>query len=196
MLIVPFMTSSVGFGEYRFHPDTGQLWFRGEEVRNEAERDEALLPVDDVLVLVFVLVEDHSADSVALEPADVRVAVLEGQVRIPGSNPAARPTFTGSFRRDGLHLIPETWVTPSGRRGSRSARADTSRHQTPQVIVHEREEPDALAHLADAHQLAGEHLAYIDRASAVADPATRRDRGRPVMQGVLQRREAVIGPRG
>ena len=27
------MTQSVGFGEYRFQPDTGQLWFRGQEVR-------------------------------------------------------------------------------------------------------------------------------------------------------------------
>ena len=27
------MTQSVGFGEYRFQLDTGQLWFRGQEVR-------------------------------------------------------------------------------------------------------------------------------------------------------------------
>ena len=27
------MAQSVGFGEYRFQPDTGQLWFRGQEVR-------------------------------------------------------------------------------------------------------------------------------------------------------------------
>src|SRR4030095_5298801 len=26
------MAQSVGFGEYRFHLDTGQLWFRGQEV--------------------------------------------------------------------------------------------------------------------------------------------------------------------
>jgi TolB-like protein/Flp pilus assembly protein TadD len=42
MLIVPFMTSSVGFGEYRFHPDTGQLWFRGEEVRLTPKAAEVL----------------------------------------------------------------------------------------------------------------------------------------------------------
>jgi DNA-binding winged helix-turn-helix (wHTH) protein len=27
------MTTSVGFGEYRFQLDTSQLWFRGQEVR-------------------------------------------------------------------------------------------------------------------------------------------------------------------
>src|SRR4029078_10023337 len=42
MLIVPFMTSSVGFGEYRFDPDTGQLWFRGEEVRLTPKAAEVL----------------------------------------------------------------------------------------------------------------------------------------------------------
>src|SRR6186997_406621 len=27
------MSQSLGFGEFRFQPDTGQLWLRGEEVR-------------------------------------------------------------------------------------------------------------------------------------------------------------------
>jgi DNA-binding response OmpR family regulator len=27
------MPQSVGFGEYRFQLDTGQVWFRGQEVR-------------------------------------------------------------------------------------------------------------------------------------------------------------------
>jgi len=31
--MISLMTPSVGFGEFRFHPDTGQLWLRQDEVR-------------------------------------------------------------------------------------------------------------------------------------------------------------------
>ena len=36
------MTQSVGFGEFRFQLDTGQLWFRGEEVRLTPKAAEVL----------------------------------------------------------------------------------------------------------------------------------------------------------
>jgi putative transposase len=47
-------------------------------------------------------------------------------VRIPFRAPQAN----GSFRRDGLQIIPETWVTLSGRTGCRSAPAGTSHHRS------------------------------------------------------------------
>src|SRR5262245_32443977 len=49
------------------------------------------------------------------------------------------------------------------------------------VVLHEGDEPDALAQLADAHALAGEDLAQIDLAGAEADAAARRHGRRPVV---------------
>jgi hypothetical protein len=44
---------------------------------------------------------------------------------------------------------PETRVTLSGRRDSRSAPSGTSRHRSSQVILHERDEPELLAVTAE-----------------------------------------------
>ena len=50
-----------------------------------------------------------------------------------------------------------------------------------QIVVHEGDEPDALAHLTHPHLLAGKHLAEIYFPVLETDPAAVGDGGRPVV---------------
>lgn len=55
-----------------------------------------------------------------------------------------------------------------------------------QVVVHEGDEPNSIAHLLDADVLAGEHLTQVDFALAEADTAAMGDGDRAVMKRVLK----------
>jgi hypothetical protein len=64
-----------------------------------------------------------------------------------------------------------------------------------QVVVHEGDEPDAVAHLSHPHQLAVEGLADIYFLPAVTHVATVGDGGAPAVKRVLERRQADVRPR-
>src|SRR5580765_5325835 len=65
-----------------------------------------------------------------------------------------------------------------------------------QVVVHERDEPDALAHLFDAHLLSGKDLAHVDLPTLPANPPARCNDGGPIVKGVLELVEPLIAARG
>ena len=65
-----------------------------------------------------------------------------------------------------------------------------------QVVLHEADESDALAHLCDAHALAGEHMTEVDLSSAKADPAAAGHHDRLIVKRISQALEATIDAGG
>jgi len=61
--------------------------------------------------------------------------------------------------------------------------------------VHEADEPDVLFDLFDADGLTGEDLAEIDLAHFEADAAARCDGDGPIVERIIERRQAFIAPR-
>jgi hypothetical protein len=55
-----------------------------------------------------------------------------------------------------------------------------------QVVVHEGDEPDSIAHLLDSHVLTGEGLAQVDLALAEADAPAVGDRDRAVVERIVE----------
>jgi hypothetical protein len=62
-----------------------------------------------------------------------------------------------------------------------------------QVVVHEGEEPDFIAHLLDTDVLAGEDQTEIDLSLAETDPAAVGDGDSSVMKWVVELAKAAIG---
>lgn len=63
-----------------------------------------------------------------------------------------------------------------------------------EIVVHDADEPDALAHLFDADSLAGEDVAQVDLAPVVADAATVGDGGCPIVERIVEVAQAPVGP--
>ena len=64
-----------------------------------------------------------------------------------------------------------------------------------QIIVHEADEPNLLADLLDADALAGEDGAEIDLAAIEADAPACGHGGGPVVERVIELRQASVGTR-
>jgi hypothetical protein len=64
-----------------------------------------------------------------------------------------------------------------------------------QVVVHEGDEPEFVAHLLDPHVLPGEHLTEVDLSFADANAAEVGDGDGSVVKGVLELAEAAMRAR-
>jgi hypothetical protein len=64
-----------------------------------------------------------------------------------------------------------------------------------EIIIAKADEPNAIVGLFDSDGLAGEDPAEIDLLPIEADAVAGRDGGGPVMEGIVDFREASIGPR-
>src|ERR1700726_2097978 len=64
-----------------------------------------------------------------------------------------------------------------------------------EIVIHEADEPDLLAHLFDAHLLPGEHGAEVDFLPIEADAPACGHRDRLVMERVIELGQTGIGPR-
>ncbi|HJN43180.1 MAG TPA: hypothetical protein QF572_03235 [Vicinamibacterales bacterium] len=62
-----------------------------------------------------------------------------------------------------------------------------------EIVVHEADEPDVVAYLFDPDFLAGEHGAEVDLLAVVTDATLVDDGGRPVVEGIFQLAQALIG---
>ena len=67
--------------------------------------------------------------------------------------------------------------------------------EKPQVVMHEADEPDALADLFDAHGLTGERFAEADLFAIDAESAAASDGDRLVVEGIVELTDAGIGAR-
>ena len=63
----------------------------------------------------------------------------------------------------------------------------------PQVVMHEGDEPDALADLFDADGLASQGFAEADLFSIDAEPAAAGDRDGFVVEGILEFTDTGVG---
>jgi len=71
-----------------------------------------------------------------------------------------------------------------------------SRGRRSQVVLHEGDEPDSIAHLLDAYVLAGEDQTQVDLAFAEANAAAMGDSDRAVVKWVLELVQTSIGAVG
>jgi len=63
-----------------------------------------------------------------------------------------------------------------------------------EIVVHEGDEPDFLAHLFDAHLLPGEHCAEINFLPIEADAPARGHGDALVVEGVVELGQTDVGP--
>lgn len=64
-----------------------------------------------------------------------------------------------------------------------------------QVVVHEGDEPDFIAHLLDSHVLSGEHLTEVDLSLIEADATAVGDGDGAVVKRVLELAQSAIRTR-
>jgi hypothetical protein len=63
-----------------------------------------------------------------------------------------------------------------------------------QIVVHEADEPNAVVHFFDSEPLTGEHGREVDLLAVPADTAAGGDQDVPVVEEVVQLRQAGVGP--